>query len=153
MLENVKNAQLLGIFKTICDKNYSYANRKKLQNILAFSENKIETITNIVCRECNVKLSLEEANRILTLLNAFFKKSCYRKAINISKKKELLIKQNYCCAICHCDIHQNYHADHIVPFKYVGDELDDNLQLLCSHCNEKKKISIDYQIRYSLNLI
>ncbi|MFR7935942.1 MAG: HNH endonuclease [Clostridium perfringens] len=26
---------------------------------------------------------------------------------------------------------KNSHVDHIIPFKMVGDELDENLQLLC----------------------
>ncbi len=154
MLENaIKEAQLLGIFKSICDNNSSTIKRRRLKNIIALTDNKIETIKIIVNRDYNIELNDKQANRLLELLNANFKKCNYRKQLDYYKKIELLIKQDYKCAICNCDIHQNYHADHIIPFKYVGDALDNNWQILCSRCNKKKKESFDYQIRYLLNLI
>lgn len=68
-------------------------------------------------------------------------------------KNSLLITQNHKCAICNIMINESAPADHIVPFKYVGDELSDNIQMLCKKCNEKKSDSIDYQIRFLLKLV
>lgn len=88
-----------------------------------------------------------------TLVQAFLAKSTYRKPISDETRKRLLEAQHYSCAICGQSIDMHAHADHIVPFAYVGDELPDNLQMLCAHCNEAKRESIDYQIRYLLNTL
>ena len=36
------------------------------------------------------------------------------------------------------------HVDHIIPWKLVGDELNDNYQALCETCNECKSARTDY---------
>ena len=52
------------------------------------------------------------------------------------------------CAICNCEIDENSsHLDHIVPFKMVGDELENNLQLLCGECNLSKSGSINFYLK------
>ena len=153
LIEPIKEAQLLGIFKRICEKNSSSQDKHRLRNILALSSNKIETIKKIIKRDFAIDLTDYESQRLLELLNAYLTKSNYRKPLDENTKKKLLIKQNNQCAICHCNIEHNYHADHIVPFKYVGDMLENNWQMLCSNCNEKKNASIDYQIKYLLNLV
>lgn len=32
----------------------------------------------------------------------------------------------------------DFHVDHIVPWDYVGDELENNKRVLCAACNRKK---------------
>ena len=153
MDKTLMDARLLGIFKSICDKNSSSSNRKRLQNILALTNNKQETIKLIVDREYGISIDNYSANKLIELLDAFFSKSSFRKKVEQGMKKKLLIDQNNRCAICNCDISNEYHLDHIIPFKYVGDCLENNWQLLSTHCNEKKGASIDYEIKYLLNLV
>ena len=111
------------------------------------------SIMKLVEREYGETLSDEKIDRLLLLVNAFLNKSSFRKVIDDSIRIKLLNQQNYKCAFCGKKIDINSHADHIVPFKYVGDELENNLQMLCSNCNEKKNDSIDYQIRYLLKIV
>lgn len=152
LLSAVDNARILGIFKTFCEANNSSTSLKRLRNILSLSKNKPNTIKEIIKRELKVELTDYEALRMCDLITAFLNKSNFRKTIEDSLKNKLLIDQNSKCAICGCDINIRAHADHIVPFKYVGDCLENNWQLLCEHCNEAKNASLDYQIRYLLKL-
>jgi len=44
------------------------------------------------------------------------------------------------------------HVDHIIPWKLVGDELEDNYQDLCDTCNECKSAHTDYIFKSMINL-
>jgi len=153
LFDMVDTARILGIFKTFCESNNTNEAQRKLRNILMLSKNKTYTIKEIIRREQKVELKEEEAERMNELITAFLNKSNFRKPIEERLKEKLLVKQHNKCAICNCEISIKAHADHIVPFKYVGDSLDDNWQLLCEHCNEAKNDSLDYQIRYLLKLL
>ncbi|MDO5812055.1 MAG: HNH endonuclease signature motif containing protein [Bacillota bacterium] len=108
------------------------------------STNKLETIQKIFQLEMNIVLSHDECMLMEKLVLAFIDKNEFRFPVSIDLKEELLEKQNYSCNICHCLIDIHDHLDHIIPFKYVGDCLDNNFQMLCCHCNTKKgdKINI-----------
>lgn len=41
-------------------------------------------------------------------------------------------------------LHDDCHIDHVIPFSYTGDELNDNYQVLCSSCNEKKGNKVSF---------
>lgn len=153
LLSVIEEAQILGLFKDLCNYYSEYHLKNKLRNILANSSSEIIAIKQIIRRRYNENISNEQLEFLHKLIVAFLKKSEYRKAIGFETKNQLLNKQNWKCAFCKCDIDISAHADHIIPFKYVGDELDDNLQMLCSKCNEKKKDSMDYQIRFLLKLV
>lgn len=77
---------------------------------------------------------------------AFFRKKDYRIKYPQKVRTELLHQQQCRCAICGCTIDIKSELDHIMPWVYVGDELDDNLQLLCFNCNRSKKASPLYQL-------
>ena len=151
LLDAINEARVLGVFKQFCE---DYSNEKqKLRNILANSTDKENTVTVMAKRDYGFELDREQARRMLNLLNAFLKKSSFRKTITIEIREKLLNHQNYECSFCHKTIDLAAHADHIVPFKYVGDELQDNLQMLCTSCNEKKNDSLDYQIKVLLKIV
>lgn len=151
LLDAINEARVLGAFKQFCE---DYSNDKqKLRNILANSTDKENTVTVMAKRDYGFELDCDQARRMLNLLTAFLKKSSFRKTITIEIREKLLNHQNYECAFCHKTIDLAAHADHIVPFKYVGDELQDNLQMLCTSCNEKKNDSLDYQIKVLLKLV
>ena len=80
-------------------------------------------------------------------------KSTFRKRVDEITRKSLFLKQDCKCAICGKNIDVSSPIDHIIPFKYVGDELANNLQTLCKSCNDKKNASLDYQIRFLLKLV
>ena len=83
-------------------------------------------------------------------LLAFYRKKDHRIIYPPKIRKPLLHQQKCRCAICGCSIDIKSELDHIIPWKYVGDELDNNLQLLCFKCNRSKKASPLYQLRMLL---
>ena len=137
LLTSIEEAQILGIFKNICDDYANFSARKSLRNIIAISPNKQNTIKHILMRKYASEVDDQQVDRLLELIQAFLRKSEYRKRISVDEREKLLIKQNFKCCFCGNHIGMSAHADHIVPFKYVGDELADNLQMLCEKCNEK----------------
>ena len=143
----------LSLFKTFCEKNDSVNAMQRLRNIYAHSANPIETTKNLVLNELQEHISSEDAEQLYLLITAFLKKSNFRKAIPESIRNTLLTSQNKTCAICGKTIDIHAPVDHIIPFKYVGDELSDNYQMLCETCNSRKNSSIDFQIRYLLKSI
>lgn len=149
----ILGARNLGLFKAFYEKNSTKDAQQRLRTIYSRALNPIETTQNIFFNEYGETLSDSDADRLLALITSFLKKSIYRKSIGDSTRKFLLQNQFHHCAICGCTIDIHAHADHIVPFKYVGDELDNNLQMLCADCNQKKNESLDYQIRFLLKLI
>lgn len=153
LINAVEEARILGIFKAFCENNDSVELKARIRNILAISKNPINTIKEIIKREQKILLNELESKRVYELILAFLNKKSFRSSIDKETKASMLITQKHKCAICDCNIDTNYHLDHIVPFKYVGDNLENNLQLLCQKCNEAKKDSLDYQIKYLLKLI
>ncbi len=149
----LEEAWLLGRFKAYCQK-YSFAgDRQRLRNMLSRSADRIQTIQSLFRNEFHTELTRQEAERILTLLLASLNKVQYRKKVPEEVRSQLMSRQNFKCAFCKEPIDGQSHVDHIIPFTYVGDELEDNLQMLCSHCNQAKNASIDYQIRVLLELV
>ena len=153
LINTLQETRNLGRFKAFCEKNSTKDSQQRIRNIYSCTNDPIETTKNIFFNEFNETISDFDANRLYALITSFLKKSIYRKSIGDSIKKTLLQNQYYHCAICGCDIDIRAHADHIVPFKFVGDELNNNLQMLCTDCNLKKNASLDYQIRFLLKLI
>ena len=153
LLDSIEEAKILGVFKNICNDYSTPSEKNSLRNIIAFSTDKKNTVKQIVTRKYDFSIDDQQAERLVKLIQAFLKKSEYRKRISNETRDRLLAKQNYKCSFCGVSIDNTAHADHIVPFKYVGDELNDNLQMLCGNCNEKKSDSIDYQIRFLLKLV
>ena len=153
LLNKVDEAQVLSVFKRICDLYSDYDKKNNLRNIIAISPDKHETIKQIAKRNSEISINDNQVDRLVELVKAFLRKSEYRKIISVETREKLLLNQKFKCIYCGKEIDYTAHADHIVPFKYVGDELNSNLQMLCSNCNEKKSDRIDYQIRFLLNLV
>ncbi len=90
---------------------------------------------------CGLELTQEEAEVMSRWFYAFFSKSQVRKAVTAEEKWDLWRQQKGICPYCgkgmSLDMSQN-HADHRVPFTYVGDELPRNLQLMHKSCNLSK---------------
>lgn len=72
-------------------------------------------------------------------IKAYFHKRPRRRPISEAERTYLWRTQGERCAICgRAAALREIHVDHIVPWDYVGDELPDNLQVLCPDCNERK---------------
>lgn len=149
----IQEAVTLSLFKAFCKKHSTKDAQQRLRTIYSYTNDPIETTKNIFVNEFDETISDSDADRLFILITSFLKKSVYRRSIDDPLRESLLKRQSHHCAICGCDIDIHAHADHIVPFKFVGDELDNNLQMLCNDCNLKKSESIDYQIRFLLKLI
>lgn len=93
----------------------------------------------IVQMVCNSTLPERDLKWIDMCIRAYFHKKRIRKPVKNDIKIKLWENQNARCAICKKPITiDESHVDHIVPWDYVGDELSDNYQILCSECNEHK---------------
>ena len=149
----VEEARLLGRFKAFCENNSSVAAKQRIRNIYNNSSDASATTYSLICNELQVSLSTEECKRMRELIAAYLSKNEHRLKIPDSVTKKLLNDQNDKCAICEGHVDEHSHVDHIVPFKYVGDKLNNNYQLLCDKCNLKKNASLDYQIRFMLGTI
>ncbi|SDP61515.1 HNH endonuclease [Selenomonas ruminantium] len=149
----VAEAFLLGKFKIFCNRNATPESKNRLRRIFDKSNDIGQTIENIFRIELNTTLSEVQIKRMILLVKAHLNKKSYRRPISKEYRHFLLEQQFHRCKLCTNIIDESAHADHIVPFKYVGDELENNLQLLCGPCNEAKNENIDYQIRKFLDLI
>lgn len=99
---------------------------------------------------CQCQLDEHSYSLLGEWLLAFYRKKEHRIIYPEKIRRDLLHQQQGRCAICGCPIDIKSELDHIIPWKYVGDELEDNLQLLCFKCNRSKKASPLYQLRMLL---
>ena len=144
-------ALLNGVFETICKEIKNSG--KRTEELIRFRNSKdhILTTKGIVKRYAKCNLNEHDYKYIYTLLRSFFNKKTKRIEIPDAVKKDLLRRQNFKCPYCKGVISlENSHLDHIIPWEYVGDELDNNYQMLCAHCNESKGASPLYEFSMML---
>jgi hypothetical protein len=141
----------LSIFEVVCrllkDKKIKSEVKSKLRN----SRNKLLFMKEFILDTCGCKLSDDESEEILEWLNAYFRKRDVRVRYPSKLRETLLVEQKNECNICNTHITlSNSELDHIIPWVYVGDELSNNLQLLCSDCNKRKGKSIHFNLNMFL---
>jgi 5-methylcytosine-specific restriction endonuclease McrA len=90
-------------------------------------------------------------NKNKSLVKIYRQNYRIKKLINggkISKglEERLFKLQRGKCPCCNLPLGNNYHLDHIVPISRGGENIDSNIQLLRSTCNQQKhaKDPIDY---------
>ena len=147
------NSLIISLFEVVVnvlnsDKKLKLTTRNRLRN----SSNKNLTSKNIVKDFTNCELSLEEAEEVKKLLEAYFNKSGKRYEYDPTIRYQLLQKQKCSCNLCGTDIDlDNSELDHTIPWVLVGDELgSDNLQLLCRECNRRKSNCTSYNLKMFL---
>ena len=85
------------------------------------------------------------------LLNQFddvkTKKSKKRQPISAKTRLKVLDRDNYACQICGATIADGatLHIDHIIPLSKGGTSDENNLQVLCKHCNLAKNNSMNLE--------
>lgn len=145
--ENLK----LSIFEVICRLLRDKTVKLELQCQLRKTRSQRLFIKEFVWNNCGCKLSDDESEEILGWLTAYFSKRDIRMRYPDQLRETLLIDQNQECKICGMSITlSNSELDHIIPWVYVGDELSNNLQLLCSSCNKRKGKSIHFNLNMFL---
>ncbi|BFJ85702.1 hypothetical protein Ruko_21190 [Ruthenibacterium sp. TH_2024_36131] len=88
---------------------------------------------------CNCRLSEEDLAWLDCCIRAAFHKKPRRLPISEEERRFLWNKQAGKCAVCNRKVNvDDFHVDHIVPWDYVGDELENNKRVLCAACNRKK---------------
>ncbi len=147
---------LLCIFRKICskmEKNADYD--RSIRKLYVQSYDETQTAKMISERLSNIELDENESNLMNTWLKAHLNKQSIRQKIPESIKKQLYCSQKGICSLCGEPLGNDWskiHVDHIIPWKLVGDELDDNFQLLCPTCNECKGSKLEYTFNKLLNL-
>lgn len=106
---------------------------------LYFSMDELSATEKLIYTSYKLVLPKDDLEWMNKCIIAYFKKKDTRKSIDYSERKALLEVQNYKCAVCKTALTLGEaHIDHIIPWDYVGDELENNLQALCSDCNLHK---------------
>lgn len=84
-------------------------------------------------------MSSDDYEKLSKLLTAYFRTGDHRQKRDDVYRERLTKMQNERCAICQRSITaESAHLDHIVPWDYVGDNLENSYQMLCESCNERK---------------
>ena len=86
LLDSIEEAKILGVFKNICNDYSAPSKKNSLRNIIAFSSDKKNTVKQIVTRKYDFNIDDQQAERLVILIQAFLKKSEYRKRISNSNR-------------------------------------------------------------------
>ena len=131
------------VLKVICDfidKNSE--NKTMVKNIYRQRADSVVSTKLVVLQIAHCKLSHEDLVWMDKCIHAHFEKKENRKNL-----KQIGIcmwnsgKKN--CEICGVPVTlENLNVDHIIPWDYVGDELQNNYQILCEHCNKTKSKNV-----------
>lgn len=142
---------VLTIFEQLCYKMKDPIIKQDIKTYFHRTDSYFLAVKDVVIKYTGCEIGDQEAEILFKLLIAHFRKIDRRKSYPISLKKELLLAQHCRCNICsiNLDVH-NSELDHIIPWDFVGDELENNLQLLCTTCNERKGRKIDFHLRMLL---
>lgn len=154
--DEYQRAYYLNLFKELCKKmNAQPSYRLSLLMLYRQSCNVMKTTKAIWAKEFGVTVSDLDAEQLHSWIWAYFKKKSYRQPIPLSTKQELYSLQKGRCKICGKELGNNWkfiHTDHYIPWTLVGDELENNLQLLCSVCNGKKNKKTNYVFENMIGL-
>ncbi len=140
-----------GLFEDICKDIKSKGQETEERKRFKESRNTLKATEAILRRyhkscKLNEDDNKNEIEQLSILLNCFFNKKP-RMTSKISIKEYLWEVQNHKCNICGEPIIKPNEGelDHIIAYDLVGDELENNSQLLCKTCNTRKGNSSAYE--------
>ena len=155
--EEYKRAFLLNLFQKTCAKmNNDISYKNHIMVLFRQSYNKQNTTKSIIEHEHGFSLTDNDSEIMYKWFDAYIKKSNKRLPIPHSTKDALYNSQRGLCMICGQPLGSDWkiiHIDHIIPWILVGDELDNNYQLLCSTCNQCKNSKTDFIFKSLLSLV
>lgn len=138
-LEKLYHTLLLGVFEVVCKEIKKQDVKTTEKERFRKFKDKVIPTRMIVERYAGCQLCDEDYMEMAKLLTAFFRTGDPRKTFDDAYREQLVKRQSGRCAICHGKITaKDAHLDHIIPWDYVGDNLDDNYQMLCETCNKRK---------------
>ncbi len=154
--EEYRRTFLLNLFQKLCMKMNKDAGYRR-ENLMLFrqSHDHPETTRIIIKREFDYDLANDDAATVCKWLSAYFNKSDTRRKLPETLKTRLYQQQKGLCAICGKAFGADWssiHVDHDIPWSLVGDELENNYQLLCDTCNQCKSSKTDYIFKSLLGL-
>ncbi len=153
-VDNLDNDELLhhknerlGYFVRLCNRmKQTQRFELEIRRLWRCIPNKALAVQVIMNTRFHITLNSEEALEMAEWIYAFFCKKEVRKPVSSEEKIALWQQQRGICPYCgkrmSMDMKQN-HADHIIPFTYVGDELVGNLRLLHKSCNLLKGSTVE----------
>lgn len=145
------NTLLLGIFEAVCKdikKRNIYIEEKERYRK---NPDKLSATKILIKRYVSCELISQDYEILNKYFHAYFQKDSKRKLFDDQFRLNLLNEQKYRCNICGKNISNcSSHLDHIVPWDYVGDCLEDNYQMLCETCNTRKGSSTYFEIAMTL---
>ena len=145
--EKLYHTLILGVFEALCKDMIKCNKTTEEKERFRKSSDKAIATKRLVSKYIGCNLSNNEHEIIAKYLHAFFSKESNRKIFDNDYKKAILKRQDHRCAICKVKIElSNSHLDHIIPFKYVGDVLSDNYQMLCETCNTRKGTATYFEL-------
>ena len=107
----------------------SEARYVEIRRIYYHTSDDLLAVGKIVRKVCGGALPDEDLMWLDRCIKACFHKRPRRRPIPEAERERLWRGQGGCCAICgRMTALREVHVDHIVPWVYVGDELEDNLQ-------------------------
>lgn len=135
------------LVKHIENNNIEFSVKKRLQNAFNIKE-EIYIVSELLKEFSDLKLTSDHSVYLLTNLKAYFSKSNNRLQLPLKLKEALLADQSMKCNYCSTKITINdAHFDHLMAFKWVGDEVDNNYQALCSDCNLEKGTNVYFALK------
>lgn len=138
-IEKLHRTLLLGVFEVVCKEIKRQGTKLTEKERFRKFKNKTIPTRMIVGRYAGCKLPNEDSMEMVKLLTAFFRTGDPRKRFDAAYRTQLVRRQSGQCSICHAKITAgDAHLDHIVPWDYVGDNLENNHQMLCGSCNQRK---------------
>ena len=142
VLDSLHRQILLEIFRRVYNYLMENNNNIAFKNLLRSKSTSSGTLLvyrDLFSKVTPLSLSDSDVEQIIEWIKAFWEKSDARKLIPDSFRQRLLKKQGNRCACCGKNITNSNHVDHIIPFKYTGDELpEENYRCLCDKCNLNK---------------
>lgn len=142
---------LRGVFEAICKDMKKNGSRIQEKERFRKTRNKITATKMLVNKYVGCKLEDKEYEELSKLFIAYFQTGDPRKSFSEAFRSELLKKQGGECAVCEKKITiHDAHLDHIVPWIYVGDILENNYQMLCTTCNTRKGTATYFEISMQL---
>ena len=143
LADSVHNDIKEAILKRICDfMKESSDNESFVKKVYRQRSNQIVSTKLIVLQIAKCRLSDNDLHWMNECIHAYFNKKEKRKNLkqigidlwNSGHKK---------CEICGIPVElDTLNVDHIIPWDYVGDELPNNYQILCEHCNKSKGANV-----------
>lgn len=148
--EKLYETLIIGVFSAVCKDIEKESKETQIKLRTSFRNIGNDTLgaRQILQKYTVCIFSESEYQRFGSLFRAYFqKRDQSRQTESAEIRKRLLEKQRYRCAICKMPLdYSKSHLDHIVPFSLVGDQLDNNYQMLCETCNTRKGDSVYYEL-------